>query len=89
LIIAVAPGHHPDLLLALITSQMHQAVPNFDEVIDTIDSNFSKTGLKVASLVRLGRLVSVEASVINARLGRISSNRLQGIQGRLAAWILM
>lgn len=34
LVVAVAPGRHADLLLALISSRIHQAVSQFDEIID-------------------------------------------------------
>ena len=69
LIIAVAPGRHADMLIAQITSQVHQAIPNFDKLIETADSDYANSGLKVRSAVRIARLVSVESSVINARLG--------------------
>lgn len=72
LVIAVAPGRHADLLLVLITSQIQQAVPEFDEVIEVTDSDYAGTGLKVRSAVRIARLASVESDVINARLGSIS-----------------
>lgn len=84
LVIAVAPGSHPDLLLALITSRTYQAVPEFDEIIDPTAPDYADTGLKVRSVVRLARLVSVEPSVINARLGNISAKRLQQIRKSLS-----
>jgi len=87
LVVAIAPGHHGDLLLALITSRIHQAVPNFDEIIETTDTDFSDTGLKVRSAIRLARLASVEPSVINARLGEISTERLDTIKSRLMDWL--
>ena len=37
LVLAIAPGNHPDFLLAMITSRIYQAVPNFDEVIAPAD----------------------------------------------------
>lgn len=40
LVVALAPGRHPDLLLALITSRMYQEIPDFDEVIEPSDSDF-------------------------------------------------
>ena len=76
LVIAISPSRHPDLLLALISSQLHQATPNFDEIINPLDPDYVTTGLKSVSIIRLGRLTSVEASVINARLGSISPERL-------------
>jgi mRNA interferase MazF len=85
--VAIAPGRHADLLLALISSRTYQAVPQFDEIIDPSDSDYAVTGLKARSVVRLARLASVEASVINARLGNISSKRLQQIRKRLTDWL--
>lgn len=87
LILAVAPGHHADLLLALISSRTYQAVPQFDEIIDPADLDYADTGLKAQSVVRLARLACVEDSVISARLGSISSQRLQKVKKRLADWL--
>lgn len=87
LIIAVAPGPHADLLLALVTSQIHQAVSEFDEIIEPSDSDFPLSGLKVSSTVRIARLTTVDPSVVNARLGNISAKRLQQIRNRLAEWL--
>ncbi|OQY87223.1 MAG: PemK family protein [Chloroflexi bacterium UTCFX4] len=86
-VVAVAPGRHADLLLALITSQIQQAVPDFDEVIEVTDSDFAETGLKVRSAVRIARLANVESDVINARLGSISPERLEKIKKRLLEWL--
>lgn len=87
LVVAATPGRHPDLLLALISSRTHQAIPDFDELIDVYDPDYAESGLKVRSVVRLARLATVETSVINARLGRISSERLQEIRHRLVDWL--
>lgn len=87
LVVAIAPGRHADLLLALISLRTYQAVPQFDEIIDPSDSDYAVTGLKVRSVVRLARLASVETSVINARLGNISSKRLRQIKKRLTDWL--
>ena len=87
LVVAVAPDRHADLLLALITSRLYQAIPEFDEIIDLDDSDYKNSGLQVPSVVRLARLVSVEKSVINERLGSVSSKRLKQIRKRLAGWV--
>jgi len=87
LVVAISPSRHPDLLLALISSQLHQATPNFNETINLSDPDYITTGLKTASVIRSGRLTSVEASVINARLGRISSDRLRQIRKSLIDWL--
>ena len=87
LVIAISPSRHPDLLLALISSRLYQATPEFDEIILPSDSDYGTTGLKVASVIRLGRLTSVESSVINGRLGNISPERLIRIKNLLINWI--
>jgi mRNA interferase MazF len=87
LVVAIAPGRHADLLLALISSRTYQAVPQFDEIIDPSDSDYADSGLKARSVVRLARLASVETSVINARLGDISPERLRQIKKHLSEWL--
>ena len=87
LVVAEAPGRHPDLLLSLISSRIYQAVPQFDEIIETTDPDYVGTSLKVRSVVRLARLTTVESTVINARLGEISQDRLQQIKSRLIHWL--
>lgn len=87
LTLAIAPGNHADVLLALITSRDYQAVPQFDEILDPTEIDFELTGLKTRSIIRLAQLASVEPSVISARLGCISSKRLQNIKDRLIKWL--
>ena len=87
LIIAIAPGHHSDVLLALITSRVYQATPDLDEILEPTDRDFAESGLKVRSVVRLSRLASVEPVVIQALLGEISAKRLATIKKHLADWL--
>jgi hypothetical protein len=49
LIVAITPGRHADLLLALISSRTYQAVPQFDEIVDPSDADYVATGLKARS----------------------------------------
>jgi len=88
LVVAIAPGRHPDLLLAYITSRVHQAVPEFDEIIEPTDADYPITGLKARSVVRLARLTAVDPAIINAKLGYVAPERLQTIKKRLAGWLL-
>lgn len=87
LVIAATPGRHADLLLALITSRVYQAVPDFDEIIEENDQGFPDSGLKTRSVIRLARLATIAPAFINARLGRISPERLENIKSRLATWL--
>ncbi|MBE9242916.1 type II toxin-antitoxin system PemK/MazF family toxin, partial [Synechocystis salina] len=71
LIIAIIPGKYNDVLIAAISSRLYQAISNFDELIKQTDDDFELTGLKIPSLIRLGKLTSVESQMISARLGNI------------------
>ncbi|MBW6465720.1 MAG: type II toxin-antitoxin system PemK/MazF family toxin [Brevefilum sp.] len=88
LVIAIAPGRHDDVLLALVSSRINQAIPNFDEIINPNDPDYRASGLKVPSVVRLSRLVTVEGTIIDARLGEISSDRLEQIKQHIIDWLL-
>ena len=87
LVVAIAPGRHPDVLVALVTSRLAQAVPGFDEIVDAADADYTATGLKVPSVIRLARLATVEPMLIQAKLGQISPARLHAIRTRLVAWL--
>jgi mRNA interferase MazF len=87
LVIAIAPGRHADVLLALVTSRTHQAIAGFDEVVEPTDPDFSLTRLKTRSVIRLARLATAEPPVIAAKLGSISPDRLVRVRGRLVSWL--
>ncbi len=87
LVLAVAPGQHADVLLALVTSRGYQAVAGFDEVVEPTDPDFALTRLKSRSVIRLARLATVEPAVIAARLGSISPDRLTRIRNHLVSWL--
>jgi mRNA interferase MazF len=87
LVVASTPGRYADVLLALVSSRTYQIIPDFDEIIDPSDSDYEATGLKVRSVIRLARLATVESSVISARLGNISPERLRQLKERLVDWL--
>lgn len=87
LVVASTPGRYADVLLALVSSQTYQKIPDFDEIIESSDSDYEATGLKTRSVIRLARLATVESSVINARLGNISPERLRQLKERLVDWL--
>lgn len=87
LVVALTPGRHTDVLLALVTSRDSQAIPNFDEVIQPTDPDFLLSRLKTRSVIRLARLATVDPAVVEARLGSISPDRLRHIRSRIVAWL--
>ncbi len=86
LIVANSPGGYKDLVLVLISSRLYQTIPDFDNIINSSDSDYAISGLKTSSVFRLSRITSVDPSVINARLGEISPERLHQIRNRIVQW---
>ena len=62
-------------------------VDDFDEIIREDDSDFNESGLKVSSVIRVGRLAVVEGEILVGAIGEIKLERLQRIKGRLADWL--
>lgn len=54
-----------DVLVCGLSTQLHQKVEHFDEVIQRFDSDFASSGLNAASLIRLGFLAGVTAENCN------------------------
>lgn len=78
------PGSYKIWLICMISSKLQQKVNAFDEVITEDDDGFKKTGLKTASLIRLGRLAVVDSHILEGAIGRISSKRLVRLKTKLA-----
>lgn len=76
-----------DWLVCMITSQLQHAEPDFDEILFLGDDDFSTSGLKVSSVIRIGRLAVVDGAMLVGSLGEIGPERLTPIRGRLTAWI--
>lgn len=72
-------GH---VVLAFVTSRV--ANPgSTDLVIESSDSDFQVTGLKVSSTIRLHRLVTISKSIIKRQLGQLSTQQATLIEDRL------
>lgn len=87
LVIRRLPGRHDDWLISLISSNLSQQIPGFDELIRETDEDFPTSGLKVASLIRIGRLATVDQRLFIGSIGRLSDERVQSIKSRLSRWI--
>ncbi len=78
---------YSDYLVCALSSKLHHECPGFDEVLAADDDDFKGSGLKIASLVRLGMVATIPQSVILGELGMISETRLQRLRSRLARHI--
>jgi mRNA interferase MazF len=88
LVLRRLPGQHNDWLICMISSNLDQEVPEFDEVIIPDDLDFKESGLKVPSLIRIGRIAVVDGSILLGKLGQIDTQRLIRIRHKLSHWIL-
>ena len=62
LLLGKLPGEYDDWLICMISSQTRQYLAGFDELVQEDDDDFGKSGLKVTSLIRVGRLAVVSGS---------------------------
>jgi mRNA interferase MazF len=87
LLLAKVPGEYDDWLICMISSRIGQYLPGFDEQIREGDEDFAESGLKVASVVRVGRLAVVSGGILIGAIGQISDRRLNRVKKHLADWL--
>jgi mRNA interferase MazF len=76
-----------DYLVCGISTQMQQAVPELDETIVPTDDDFRSSGLKAASLIRLGYLAVLPRSELKGRIGSVSAARRNRLLARLSDFL--
>lgn len=77
-----------DFLVCGVSSQVHQEVVGFDHVIAAGTPEFSSSGLKVTSLVRLGYLAVIPESQLPGRVGRIADATTSTLLRRLSDFLV-
>ncbi|MGK5092750.1 type II toxin-antitoxin system PemK/MazF family toxin [Deltaproteobacteria bacterium TL4] len=86
LIIKAVKGDFKDWVVCMVSSQVRQAIQGFDEIVVSTDGDFPESGLKVDSVIRVGRLFTAHESVFKAVMGTISQERLQRVQNTLSTF---
>ncbi len=87
LLIAPLPGKYGDWLVCMISTQIDQAIINFDEIVYEDSIDFILSGLKKASVIRISRLSIVTEDILFGTTGEIANERLHCIKQKLAEWI--
>jgi mRNA interferase MazF len=77
-----------DFLVCGVSTQLQQRVPAFDEVVTTEDADFSATGLKAASVIRLGFLAVLPETHLAGSIGAISVERHRRLLSNLCNYLL-
>lgn len=88
LLIRQLPGNYDDWLICMISSQTRQYMIGFDELIKETDPDFDASGLKVTSVIRVGRLAVVSGDILLGALGQISQERLEQVKQNLLNWLI-
>jgi len=65
-------GPHRHVVLAFISSQVPASLSSTDLLLDPADPDFAATGLRVASVLRLHRMMTVTTALIQRQLGELS-----------------
>jgi mRNA interferase MazF len=79
---------YKDFLVRGVSTQLHQRIKDFDEIISPSDADFASSGLKSESLVRLGFLAVLPRSRIAGSIGSIASERHQKLLKTLSDYLV-
>ena len=83
-IILRAMPPYGDFLVCGVSTQLHHEVAGFDDPIRPSDADFAASGLKAASLIRLGFLAVLPESSLLGAIGSIDQARHLRLLERLA-----
>ena len=67
-------GPHRHVVVAFVSSQMPVDIAATDVVLDPRRKDFGATGLRVASVLRLHRLVTLNTALIRREMGKLSQS---------------
>jgi len=76
-------GLHRHVILAFITSRVPAELLATDLVIDASAPDFSSTGLRVSSVLRVHRLMTIATAMIRRELGQLSPRMQTQVDGRV------
>jgi len=76
-----------DWLVCAVSTQLHREVKSLDLLVDASHPDFTRTGLRTPSLVRVAQLTTLPDKVIQGTLGDVSPSTLRTIKERLRDWL--
>jgi mRNA interferase MazF len=84
LLLASLPGPYQTHVVCGISTQLHQRVPDWDELIQPGDADFASSGLHRASIIRLSYIHATDPTELAGVIGQIEPARLDRLLTRLA-----
>ncbi len=88
LLLGKLPGEYDDWLICMVSSQTRHYIAEFDEIVQESDTDFAESGLKVASVIRVGRLAVISGEILLGAIGNVSNKRLTRIKKHLSDWLV-
>jgi mRNA interferase MazF len=79
---------YSDFLVCGVSTQLHQCIEGFDELIIKDDQDFVSSGLIADSVIRLGFLAIIPSRKIMGSIGAISPERHYRLLARLSEYLL-
>jgi mRNA interferase MazF len=79
---------YQDFLVCGVSTQLHQQVEGFDDIISPCDPDFAVSGLRSQSLIRLSFLAVLPRNQIIGSIGAISSERHQRLLKTLSDYLV-
>jgi len=76
-----------DWLVCGVSTQLHHEVPDFDDLIVPSHADFTASGLKASSLIRLGYLAVLPADHFLGAIGSIAPTRHSRLLSRLSEFL--
>lgn len=76
-------GPHNHIILAFITSRVPDSPLETDLVIDSSNSGFASTGLRVSSTLQLHRLMTITQTLLQRELGALPPEMQTQVNERL------
>lgn len=76
-----------DMLVCGVSTQLHQHIKGFDEIISPGDTDFATSGLVATSLIRLSFLSVLPRKNITGSIGSISQVRHQRLLKALSQYL--
>lgn len=77
-----------DFLVCGFSTQLRQQVIGLDEILSPSDADFITSGLKSASLIRLGFLTTVPRRNLVGAIGSVSPERHERLLRRLSQYLV-
>ncbi|MFA4909900.1 MAG: transcriptional regulator [Desulfobacteria bacterium] len=76
-----------DLLVCGVSTQLHQYVKDFDELISPADADFKSSCIRTKSLIRLGFLAVLPRHRVLGSIGFISAERHKRLLRKLSDYL--